>query len=60
MLNRETIKYQVSIKGTVKYKLKPLPTLEISEVHVSKKNENSILNKVFLILFYDAFLSPAI
>ena len=44
----ETIKYQVSIKGTVKYKLKPLPTLEISEVHVSKKNENSILNKVFL------------
>ena len=44
----DAIKYQVSIKGTVKYKLKPLPTLELSEVHVSKKNENSILNKVFL------------
>ncbi len=44
----DTIKYQVSIKGTVKYKLKPLPTLEVSEVHVSKKDENSILNKVFL------------
>ena len=25
-----------------------MPTLELSEVHVSKKNENSILNKVFL------------
>ena len=44
----DAIKYEVSIKGTVKYKLKPLPTLELSEVHVSKKNENSILNKVFL------------
>ena len=44
----DTIKYQVSIKGTLKYKLKPLPTLEISEVHVSKKDENSILNKVYL------------
>ena len=44
----DAIKYQVSIKGTVKYKLKPLPTIEISEVHVSKKDENSILNKVFL------------
>ena len=44
----DAIKYQVSIKGTIKYKLKPLPTLELSEVHVSKKDENSILNKVFL------------
>ena len=38
----DAIKYQVSNKGTVKYKLKPLPILEISEVHVSKNDENSI------------------
>lgn len=44
----DAIKYQVSIKGTVKYKLKPLPILEISEVHVSKNDENSILNRVFI------------
>jgi len=44
----DTIKYQVSFKGTIKYKLKPFPTLEISEVHVSQKDENSILNKVFI------------
>ena len=54
----DAIKYQVSIKGTVKYKLKPLPTLELSEVHVSKKNENSILNKVFLsISIFDLLIS---
>ena len=44
----DTIKYQVSFKGTIKYKLKPFPTLEISEVHVSQKDENSILNKVYI------------
>ena len=42
----DTIRYQVSIKGSIKYKLNPLPTLEISEIHLTKKNENSIVNKI--------------
>ena len=33
----DTIRYQVSIKGSIKYKLNPLPTLEISEIHFLKK-----------------------
>ena len=41
-------KYLVDIKGSIKYNLKPFPILEISEVHVAKNNENSILNKIVL------------
>ena len=44
----ETIKYRVSVKGGIQYKLKPFPILEISEVHIAKENENSILNKIIL------------
>ena len=44
----DTIKYKVDIQGSIEYKLKPFPTLEISEIHVTKKGENSILNKIFV------------
>jgi len=44
----DTIKYKVDIQGNIEYKLKPFPTLEISEIHVTKKGENSILNKIFV------------
>ena len=44
----ESIKYRVSVKGGIQYKLKPFPILEISEVHLAKENENSILNKIIL------------
>ena len=39
---------QINIKGGIKYKLTPLPILEISEIHIQKENENSILNKVII------------
>ena len=45
----ESIKYHVSVKGGIQYKLKPFPILEISEVHLAKENENSILNKIILL-----------
>lgn len=44
----DTIKYKVDIQGNIEYKLHPFPTLEISEIHVTKKGENSILNKIFV------------
>ena len=44
----ESIKYRVNVKGGIQYKLKPFPILEISEVHIAKENENSILNKIIL------------
>ena len=44
----ESIKYDVSIKGNIKYKLKPFPILEISEVYIAKEDENSILNQIIL------------
>ncbi len=44
----ESTKYEVSIKGDIKYKLTPLPNLEISDIHISKGDENSILNKIVL------------
>jgi len=44
----ELIFYKVNIKGNIKYNLNPLPVLEISEVHLSNEDENSILNKVIL------------
>jgi len=42
----ELIFYEVNIKGDVKYKLLPFPSLEISDVYLKNKNENSILNKI--------------
>ncbi len=54
----DTIKYQVSIKGGIKYKLNPFPTLEISEIHFTKKNENSIVSKIQLnVSIYDMLKS---
>ena len=44
----DLIFYQINIKGGIKYKLTPLPILEISEIHIQKENENSILNKVII------------
>ena len=44
----ELIFYKVNIKGNIKYNLNPLPVLEISEVHLSSEDENSILNQVIL------------
>ncbi len=44
----DTIKYKVDIQGNITYKLMPFPTLEITEIHVTKKSENSILNKIFV------------
>ena len=44
----ELIFYKVNIKGNIKYNLNPLPVLEISEVHLSNEDENSILNQVIL------------
>ena len=44
----ELIFYKVNIKGNIQYKLNPLPSLEISEVHITNDEENSILNKIVL------------
>ena len=44
----ELIFYKVNIKGNIQYKLNPLPSLEISEVHITNDEENSILNKFIL------------
>ena len=44
----ELIFYKVNIKGNIQYKLNPLPSLEISEVHITNDEENSILNKIIL------------
>ena len=44
----ELIFYKINIKGNIKYNLNPLPVLEISEVHLSNEDENSILNQVVL------------
>ena len=44
----DTLKYKVDIQGNITYKLMPFPTLEITEIHVTKKSENSILNKIFV------------
>ena len=44
----ETISYDVKIKGDIQYKLNPLPVLEISNINLTKNNENSILEKVIL------------
>ena len=44
----ETISYDTKINGDIQYKLKPLPVLEISNINLTKNNENSILEKVIL------------
>ena len=44
----ELIFYKVNITGNIQYKLNPLPSLEISEVHITNDEENSILNKIVL------------
>ena len=44
----ETISYDVKINGDIQYKLNPLPVLEISNINLTKNNENSILEKVIL------------
>ena len=44
----ETISYDTKINGDIQYKLNPLPVLEISNINLTKNNENSILEKVIL------------
>lgn len=44
----ETISYDAKINGDIQYKLNPLPVLEISNINLTKNNENSILEKVIL------------
>ena len=44
----ETISYDAKISGDIQYKLNPLPVLEISNINLTKNNENSILEKVIL------------
>ena len=44
----KTISYDTKINGDIQYKLNPLPVLEISNINLTKNNENSILEKVIL------------
>jgi len=44
----EIISYDTKINGDIQYKLNPLPVLEISNINLTKNNENSILEKVIL------------
>ncbi len=44
----DTIFFDTKINGNIQYKLNPLPVLEISNINLTKNNENSILEKVIL------------
>lgn len=50
----EMTTYQINIKGDIKYKLSPVPALEITEVYLATESENSIVNKIIInISVYD-------